>query len=1079
MQTAALKRLLWKDARALLPLWTALLAVVVTIQVSLWVAAAFEPSLRRVDPGTGLHHDVVSWKSLCLVAGPLAFCFAAAAAGILFAGESEEGTDDWLRVLPIAPRVMATGKLGIAMLSLLAFILTATAAIVASVGWADMLDDDGWRGIGVTIGASAFYGLLAVTTGVFLSVRMKRVVPVVVGSLLLTLPLIGLSGWFASAVLGFRDSHAAAIVFVSLGVLDIWLVLRWSRGESVALPRPRAWLERGSDRLAIGRGFSLAALQRGATAGHPWQRSFRVQLWRELRSVIPFALVWGAIGLFCLLPTVIGKSRVFPVEVVGFVAMFYWLLTPGLCGLLAGNGDQRAGQQLFLGHKGVSASATWLAKQATWLTVAVLLTAAWAGTQHAISVVRHTQSHSNRLQESYVTAVTNSIHAPLTAPSHLDRPEDISLRRGYLVSLLLSLYAVGQVCGFWFRNVVVGGAVLLFLHLPVAFWHYAVVGMDVPLWIGCGPLIVLWLLATWRLLDDWLTGRFAHGLRWRRCAWLLGPCVVAVIVFSVARRTQIPEVEFPQFLAESLQVAPQPPASLANADPVDWDTWTQQLRGYEEFRIRHAGPDGVVRQELPVGTVVPDPEPMDAELKRLADGLRSGTIQALPISAWTNGSSYRHLAGYVRTRRFVLRDPQQAAHVRRLHLDGLCILRVAAGQHPGALQPALEARQRVFASLAEWVRDEQRSAKELRQLLTDPDFQREAGLEWWSSPEKIAHAHAETVLQMMERRGPDYAGLVELAEQPGNEYGLRCWQLYHFWSWINGDHARTRRLLRVLTQNATAIAHWDRTAEADAYLNSVTRAEIERWVVTTRPYELIRPNDYIDDPIQHLQEDVLPGQLDVACQKGLRIVIALEVYRREQGEYPASLSQLVPEILPQLPIDPFTGDDFEYLPAGLNAAWMLDPRDLAAARQWRRAYLLYVQTMRSLPDGNLASIVDVTRGISMKHQLAVIPAGQSLVLSGGPRGGGYRFQPATGHLLPGDDVDAAEQQGTLPSGIYREVVSGHIDGGVGSDDRWPLSVAADRAVEGAPPAFVVLGVGFAPWGIDPINTPASMLPQRR
>ncbi|MBX3394524.1 MAG: hypothetical protein KF841_04065 [Phycisphaerae bacterium] len=45
-----------------------------------------------------------------------------------------------------------------------------------------------------------------------------------------------------------------------------------------------------------------------------------------------------------------------------------------------------------------------------------------------------------------------------------------------------------------------------------------------------------------------------------------------------------------------------------------------------------------------------------------------------------------------------------------------------------------------------------------------------------------------------------------------------------------------------------------------------------------------------------------------------RLSIAVEVYRKEKGVYPSSLSQLVPRYLAEVPYDPITGYDFDYAP---------------------------------------------------------------------------------------------------------------------------------------------------------------------
>ncbi len=50
-------------------------------------------------------------------------------------------------------------------------------------------------------------------------------------------------------------------------------------------------------------------------------------------------------------------------------------------------------------------------------------------------------------------------------------------------------------------------------------------------------------------------------------------------------------------------------------------------------------------------------------------------------------------------------------------------------------------------------------------------------------------------------------------------------------------------------------------------------------------------------------------EVDVA---GVRVMLALEVHHQEHGAYPARLEDLVPSILPELPLDPFSGKPYGY-----------------------------------------------------------------------------------------------------------------------------------------------------------------------
>ena len=53
---------------------------------------------------------------------------------------------------------------------------------------------------------------------------------------------------------------------------------------------------------------------------------------------------------------------------------------------------------------------------------------------------------------------------------------------------------------------------------------------------------------------------------------------------------------------------------------------------------------------------------------------------------------------------------------------------------------------------------------------------------------------------------------------------------------------------------------------------------------------------------------------------GLRQQLALIAYRLDHGQYPDSLDALVPDYLPFVPIDPYSGRPFEYRPHGLEHA---------------------------------------------------------------------------------------------------------------------------------------------------------------
>jgi len=67
---------------------------------------------------------------------------------------------------------------------------------------------------------------------------------------------------------------------------------------------------------------------------------------------------------------------------------------------------------------------------------------------------------------------------------------------------------------------------------------------------------------------------------------------------------------------------------------------------------------------------------------------------------------------------------------------------------------------------------------------------------------------------------------------------------------------------------------------------------------------------------------------------GVRLQLALIAYRIDHDEYPESLDALVPDYLPFLPIDPYSGRPFEYRPQGLDLGYQRDNHPVGTPLLW-------------------------------------------------------------------------------------------------------------------------------------------------
>ena len=79
------------------------------------------------------------------------------------------------------------------------------------------------------------------------------------------------------------------------------------------------------------------------------------------------------------------------------------------------------------------------------------------------------------------------------------------------------------------------------------------------------------------------------------------------------------------------------------------------------------------------------------------------------------------------------------------------------------------------------------------------------------------------------------------------------------------------------------------------------RADIRKPEENSMAYWFAPPDGHTHCVVRHL-----------ATVRGTLLVAALELYRARHGAYPESLSDLVPETLAQVPLDPFCGEPFRY-----------------------------------------------------------------------------------------------------------------------------------------------------------------------
>ena len=339
-------RIFWKEYRAQRNVWLALLLGAVLLQ-----SLAF---IRRA----GLVMLPASYPfAIALV---VSVCFSATVVAILFAGEREDETDEWLAQLPIPGSWLLGAKLALAISATLLF----TAATLLAGGIITLLSDmPGGQIVGDHPEVLPRAMLGAFVWGLFFSLRTGKVLTTLVCTTTAELITTGIAG-------NITHEFAQGIYFGIVGcvlVADVWLGRRWAAGLPV-IPTKRIRLP---GRVDVADRRLPAWLSRVVSSGSPSLRSSGALIWREARGAVPFLLGWGLLGVFCIDLQLRFLSPV-PTH------LLFLLVTPIACGMMTCLSDQRRRSFRFLAERGVHASTVWLHKQLVWSLVGFTLLAGFA-----------------------------------------------------------------------------------------------------------------------------------------------------------------------------------------------------------------------------------------------------------------------------------------------------------------------------------------------------------------------------------------------------------------------------------------------------------------------------------------------------------------------------------------------------------------------------------------------------------------------------------------------------------------------------------------------------------------------------
>ncbi len=781
------------------------------------------------------------------------------------AGEYENSTMAWLDALPVSRRRIWRGK--------------AVAALFI-LGWQTAL----------LIGLAAHFGYFRMIHEQLVTYPLTTAVPFV------AVPLIGLAfGLFGSAA---GRTPMAAIGWALLGQM-IWVPALMIVAGLIAIPIRNAW---PTDLLLIALAPAAPLLasywlfsrldrmrRRLAIQSATGPGSWRVLLWLAWRQVRWFHAVILIAGLLT-------ASFLPRTEPLGWP--FFGLVFGAVLGVSVFAPDQLGGAVRFLGERRLPLGRLWLNKTAVALAplvviITVFLLNAWLTVISRMSTGRDEAAVWQQLGFDRVVTPTTILLCPVYGFA-VGQFFGLVCRKG-AVAAVLTLLTAGGLLAVWAPSMIAGGLVI---------WQWLM------------PPLVL-IAASWLLMRPWVAGRLSD---WRP-AWGIaaaGLLALGGIAFGLGcRATEFPAGAQPFDPVGFLLNPPSPEQREASRkmqlaanqfdkffnkdfDPTSYLAASRSRAVDKDYSNRAFG-------ALTSGWPAADPQ-LNAWMDRAFSGEWLKTLReaaALPPAAVrfseSGGSDTPYLAFW---------------HIRRL-LCARGLQLQARGEHGEAFamfRLAFDAERRLRFRTLPW------------NYLNSVDTERLMlqGLSVWAGNAGDQSEYLREAVRMLRENELALPPLVETIEAGYKDATSRVQRFLPGqlapWEW-----ERWNRVVNWL------FAGWKRTATLD-YRTAVGLAAppgtptppstlLEAWVPPLPQADVARDREKLRRAVGGNTESLVWWISDemfseefrtLACWRAARLQIALLLFEHEHGKPAERLADLVPTILPELPLDPFNGEQFRY-----------------------------------------------------------------------------------------------------------------------------------------------------------------------
>lgn len=958
MNTKLLHRLAWKELRTLRALWLSLLAMAIFMEFGLaWLTD--RPLVRS------------EWVFTVALFLPVVYSLACAA--MSFAGECEEGTDQFLSRLAAPPLPLLGVKLAMILLSTAALL-----AILYPLAWMLAPWQERW-GSWSTQGSLASrrmlalaWGLSLFSWGLFFSLLFRRVLACLVAATVAA-TLTPLAVFAVLDVLPFRQAKfetldwslrlaviPGLLLMASALLVQTWDENRWPRIVELLLDGwrrltatrersagvARSVENRSGDWRVLVRPFGLCLPDEWLPS---WRREARRLLWLEWRQARRVMLFVGlAFGLYLTAQAlfVTNGMGLLPKESPFVLALMAFVF--GVSSFQAQQSEQRF--RGFAGH-GVSPVAMWITKQGVWFATVlfVAIVAAWLCRAPEQWFSLHLQSmHEPFAKLGY------GIHWAMKDSSYYDPQWYRETPNSLVANAMLSLglcFAVGQFVSLFIPRSVTAAAVG-FVFAGVAFaWQQLTAHLAVPSALAVLPLIVGLLLATFVRIKDWLEGR--NSIRsWLNVvtAWLV-PSLAVLIAVPLYRVLEIPRID-PDWLP-TLKEASKPLSESARQTAAGWISAAESIDGEPSLRSKRRERREGANEEVEVEVTRESADLIDLQL-----GL--ATWSNLKNQDWVT-RNVQVLAESARLaqepdcafRREIFerdsRDSVQGTHTFRSLARLAVLLSMAAqsamadGRLDESLQHALVLHRfgRHVQQHGGWNATSAGEGLEIISWQLLLDWARHPRQTGESLREALGRSGVASRRPLQDILFPRFEQLIPCSNVVLSDYAAAKADLDRHWRegvWpgkqLISERRREERLLdysaltmfqRIQSYVAEYAASGDGESRFVQQHSQFEREGLEGFLQSTT-----RSSGFMWNNIYGLQQRANERGKTELRRRAMIAMLALRGFHLDHGRWPAQWEELVGPYLDRVPVDPWTGQNLELRPQGF-------PFDVRVEGRWIRA----------------------------------------------------------------------------------------------------------------------------------------------